>query len=65
MTVLILGAALLVTGFLLGISLLVTAGIVILLIGAVMMFMGIGGGSGRGWRHYTSRPRRRRARHSW
>lgn len=54
MTVLILGAALLVTGFLLGISLLVTAGIVILLIGAVMMFMGIGGGSGRGWRHYTS-----------
>jgi hypothetical protein len=65
MPVLILGAVLLVAGFLLGISLLVTAGIVLLLVGAVLMFMG--GGSGRGWRQYTSRPRRRRrrSRQSW
>ncbi|MFD0364938.1 hypothetical protein ACFQZZ_26170 [Nocardia sp. GCM10030253] len=67
MIVIVLGAVVLLTGFLLGIPLLVTAGIVVLIIGAVLMFMGSNGRSMRGWRSYSPRPRRRRsrARRSW
>lgn len=72
MIIIVLGAVLLLVGLLLGTSLLITAGIVILIIGAVLMLAENRGYSVRslgGRRSYTnSRPRRRRsrrARYSW
>ncbi|MFD0364936.1 DUF6131 family protein [Nocardia sp. GCM10030253] len=48
----ILGAVLLIAGFFLGITLLTTAGFVVLIIGAVLMLMGRSGRSVGGRRHY-------------
>ena len=48
----ILGIVLLLAGFIFGVNLLVTAGVIVLVIGVVLMVMGSRGHAFRGRRHY-------------
>lgn len=51
----ILGAILLIAGFLFGIPLLTTVGVIVWIIGAVLMIAGMGGRTIGGRRHYGVR----------